>query len=252
MHSKNIVVVLFGKSNGVIQILGIFSVNRDRLPAPHIFSACHVRSAYRCGNAFCLIQNLFRKFQWQVIALYNRQNIYSRVIYMTKNFDYFSLRFLLVASIRCQFHHNFASSHCPFGALCRYKNILQIAGIIRNNKTEILSCLIVANKSLRSALYYLQNLSFFSLALRCTGDGNFHLIPLHGTANIFFCDVNIFWLSFNRHEAKALHMSLKNSSQTSCLSLDILALLGNMNLSFFFQTVKNCFQFSPCFLWNLQ
>ena len=82
VHAKEILIIPFGKTYRVVQILCVLAVNGDHRKAAKVLAARLVVFAHWLCNTGRLIQHLFRKFHGNVKPLYNGQNIHSRVVYM--------------------------------------------------------------------------------------------------------------------------------------------------------------------------
>ena len=105
---------------------------------------------------------------------------------------------------------------------------------------------------MRSPIHNLQDLSFSSSSFRCLRNGDFHFIPLHGTAHILFTDKNILRLSFHRHKSESSCVRLKDSAQMLRFPFDIFPFLSDMNLAFCLQRIHYCLQFISLIFWHLQ
>ena len=117
MHSQFIVLSLFRQGDCIVQIFCIFSVNRHHLPVTDIHSPCHVCRTDIFCHTLCLIQHLFRKFNWKIVPFYNGHNICPRIIDMPDNLHNLSFRLFIVSPIFRKFHNYFVSGDCSFRAL---------------------------------------------------------------------------------------------------------------------------------------
>ena len=97
MNPQMINSVLFCQRHRIIQILCIFTVNCYRTKYRKIQTTIPVGFLHMIRHTHCLIDHLYRKFRWNLIAFDNSQNICSRCINASEIF--FNTAFRLMRSI---------------------------------------------------------------------------------------------------------------------------------------------------------
>ena len=225
MNAQTVDIPLLRQGDGIVQILGILSVDRYRLPVPQIHAACHIRRAALACHALHLIHDLLRELGRQIIATHDRENIRPRVVHMSQNLYDLSLRLFSIAAEVRQFHHDLMSAHRPFGALLRDKNILSKSRIVRHCEPECLAFFIGTDDPADPAD---QNLCDLPLSAPSVPLGacqrHLHGIAVKSTVYLGFRNKNILILPLDRHKAKSSRMRGKNACQEFTLRLHVLAL----------------------------
>ena len=113
MHTELISTFIYGKGNGIIKVLGIFSINCNGIHCTKIDTSSLIFFIYLLRYIFQILYNVIRKFYRKIIRLYNRQYICSRIVNMSNNINDLSFRVLTVAAVICDFYDNLMTVHCP-------------------------------------------------------------------------------------------------------------------------------------------
>ena len=225
MNAQTVDIPLLRQGDGIVQILGILSVDRHRLPVPYIYAACHIGRADLSCHTFDLIHDLLRELGRQIVTSHDRENIRPRIVHMAKNLYDLSLRLFSIAAEVRQFHHDLMSAHRPFGALLRDKNILSKSRIVRHCEPECLAFFIGTDDPADPAG---QNLCDLPLSAPSAPLGacqrHLHGIAVKSTVYLGFRNKNILILPLGCHKTKSSRMRGKNACQESALRLHVLAL----------------------------
>ena len=126
-----------GKSNGIIQILRILSVNGHRLQITKICSAGLLTLLYLIRDILNLLHYLIRILLRQTICFDHRENINTWIIHMSQNLQNTPLRLsLLIAKVR-NLHNYLVTGDSPFTLCLCHINILGKFLIVRCDKAKI-------------------------------------------------------------------------------------------------------------------
>ncbi len=252
VYSQSIPVSFFCQGNGIIQILGILSVNGHRLPVTTVHSACHILAVYFLSNVRNLLHHLCRKLHRNFIGTDNGQNICPRIVHMSDDFRHLAFRIFVILPVTGEFHYYFMPVDCSHRLGKGHKNIPVHLLIVRHHKTKIPAALKRAHNLMNATLHNLHHMTFRRTSGLLSGNDNLHHIFVHGTACVVCGNKHILLHSLYPHKTKTLRISFKYADQRIGICLAVLSLGRQADLPLFQQFIQNLFQFLPAFLWHIQ
>ena len=139
VYAKTIIFSFHHTGNGIVQIFGVFSVDRYHLPVSEIPAPLPVCLADFLCHTIRLTQQFFGKCCRQVKVFDNRENIDPRIVLMTQDLNDFSFRLFALFSVPRQTDDNLMSGYRAHGVLFGNKNILSEFLIVRHDKSKRLA-----------------------------------------------------------------------------------------------------------------
>ena len=152
MHAKPIHSFFHRQRYCIIQILCIFSVDRDHLYVSQIQSACAVCFRNRIRHSLRLIQHTLIKLSRNTERLYDRKDIYTRIITMPEYFHNPPFRISAFPAVITNLTDYLMPIYCASDRTCRDENICRNLRIIRNHESKAFT--------LFKGTYYLCDLMF--------------------------------------------------------------------------------------------
>ena len=243
--------LIVGERNSVVQILGILAVDCHHIHCAQILSARTVRLGYRLCHALRLIENTLRKLQRKIMRVHDGQNIDARIVAMTNDLLYLSLRIFHLASVICQLHQHLMSVYRTLRPFLRDKNITRNLLVIRHHKSVISALLIGTYHLGNSALTDFGDNALTSLSGLAGQNADLHGIPVHCSADVIFRNKDILRASLNFHKPETLRSSGKCADKLDTLRLLILSAFGTLYFPIRLQVQKNLLKLLPILLCHL-
>ena len=213
MYTQMINISFFGQRNTIIQILGIFPVNRHNRPVTKIHTPLKISFNHSIRYTFCLIHRFNRKIHREFIGPGNGKHINTGLSGFSQNFLNPSLRILVLSAVCGNFRHHLSSISSTLCMLLRNKNITLHFCIIGNNKSIILAFFKCSYHFCDSMSQNLNHNTFPAASVFLRLQTNLYPVLMKCIHGILFLDKNIFLLTFHLDKTKSPRVSYKCSLQ---------------------------------------
>ena len=240
------------QGDGVIQILGVFSVNgHHQLPAKVQTSLLFfLRNAVR--NGCKALRNILREGSRKAVGLCQGQDIHPGIVHMSQDLRDLPFRAVLIVSVGRQPYHHLMALHRSQVLSLRNEDVPGDPLIIRQHKAVVLLLLIEAHKLRVGMLQYPQHPSLGALALFLLFDQDTDLISVHGPSGPVPGDKDVLVSAFHGHEAEASGIPLEMSLKGEKLRLSELTPGAFSDQSLSHQGIQCQLQFLSAAFWHLQ
>ena len=142
MNAQMINSITIFKSNGIIQILSVFTIYSNCIKLAEVSSTNLVFFTHFVWYIIQLSLNIVRKINWNSVRLHNLKYIRLRIIDMTYNLtDRSFWRLLLISKVR-YIHNNNTACNCISRSMLWNINVICYLLVIRNNEAIIITPLI--------------------------------------------------------------------------------------------------------------
>ena len=253
VHAQRIQAVLLRQGHGVIQILGILTVDGHHLPVPQIQPPCHICTAHHIRCPLRLVHHLFRKCLRQIISPDNGKDVHARIVDVPQNLCHPALRVLIfpVTIIR-DLHHHLMAGDSAHAALQRDKNVPGDLQVVRDHKPIRFISLKGSHQRVDATLQHPDDPALPAPSALAAGDLHFHHILMQGILRCPLGNINVVRLTFHRHKPEAPGIACIHTLHQLRLRLAVFSTLGQRNLSFLHKKIQHLLQFSPLLPGNAQ
>ena len=185
-----IAIIQLTGGKGIIEVLGIFRVDRKSRDTAKILTFGNFLFRDRFRYLFCCLLDVGRILVWKVKL--GQDSIHLRIVVAgsTQNIDYFAQRVLGSFRPFGDTYDRFVAGLAPFQFVFRNKNIVCKSLVFRNKKCEPFGHLQFSGDRALLAFQYFNNLAFrvssFSFGMKL----NFYLIAVKRMCGVSLCHEN--------------------------------------------------------------